>query len=128
MPAKPLLLFDADCGFCRRWIGRWQHETRDHVEYASYQSCSERFPQIPRENFARAVHLIEPDGSHAVGAEAVFGALAHGGRRWPLALYQRLPLFAPVTEALYRFVAGHRRAAGAVTQCLWGSYVVPPGV
>jgi len=63
MTTRPLMLYDADCGFCRRWIERWQHETGACVEYDSFQAAAERFPHVPRENFARAVHLIEPDGS-----------------------------------------------------------------
>src|SRR5690349_876021 len=127
MIPRPLMLFDADCGFCRRWISRWQHFTGDRVDYDSYQSAGDRFPDIPRENFAAAVHLIEPDGSHTSGAEAVFGALAHGGRRWPLWMYRSLPGFAPVSEALYRVVARNRNGATRVTNALWGRHVVPPG-
>ncbi|HKW14219.1 MAG TPA: DCC1-like thiol-disulfide oxidoreductase family protein, partial [Candidatus Krumholzibacteria bacterium] len=125
--SRPVLLFDSDCGFCRRWIARWQHFTGDRVEYESYQSAADRFPGIPRGNFARAVHLIEPDGSHTSGAEAVFGALAHGGRRWPLALYDSVPGFKSVSEALYRVVAAHRNGAMHMTNVLWGRHVVPPG-
>jgi predicted DCC family thiol-disulfide oxidoreductase YuxK len=121
------MLFDQDCGFCRRWIARWQHFTGDRVDYEPYQSAAERFPEIPREKFARAVHMIEADGSYASGAEAVFGALAHGGRQWPLWMYRNVPGFAPVSEALYRAVATHRNAADRVTTWLWGHHVVPPG-
>src|SRR5512139_2204886 len=111
MAPRPVMLFDAECGFCRRWIARWQHYTGDRVEYQPYQSTYTRYPEIPPENFARAVHLIEPDGSHTSGAEAVFRALAHGGRGWPLACYEHVPLFRPLSEALYRTVARHRGAA-----------------
>ena len=121
------MLFDADCGFCRRWLARWQHITGDRVDYEPYQTAASRFPDIPRENFARAIHLIEPDGTHSAGADAVYRALAHGGRRWPLALYEKLPPFAAASDAVYRVIAGHRGFAGRVTQWLWGHHVVPPG-
>ncbi|HET6350391.1 MAG TPA: DCC1-like thiol-disulfide oxidoreductase family protein, partial [Candidatus Krumholzibacteria bacterium] len=100
----PLMIFDGDCGFCRRWIARWKAFTGDRVEYEPFQSAADRFPEIPREQFARAVHLVEPDGSYSHGAEAVLRALAHGGRRWPLALYAHVPLVAPVCEAAYAWV------------------------
>lgn len=121
------MLFDQDCGFCRRWIARWQMITGDTVDYESFQSACERYPEIPREEFARAIHLIEPDGSRTNGAEAVFRALAYGGRRAPLWLYERVPGVAPLTEALYRAVARNRDAASRVTNMLWGRHVVPPG-
>lgn len=121
------MLYDQDCGFCRRWIARWQDVTGDRVDYEPYQSAAERFPEIPRGDFADAVHLIEPFGAHTRGAEAVFRALAHGGRRWPLALYHHLPGFKSISEALYGTVARHRTAATRVTDLLWGRHVVPPG-
>lgn len=127
MSARPLLVYDADCGFCRRWIARWQGYTGDAVDYEPFQSAAARFPQIPREDFAGAVHLIDPDGSVSRGAEAVFRALAHGGRRWPLALYRHVPLFAPASEAIYSVIARHRTGADRLTSLLWGRHVVPPG-
>jgi predicted DCC family thiol-disulfide oxidoreductase YuxK len=121
------MVFDGDCGFCRRWIARWQGVTGDRVEYEPFQSAAARFPGIPREEFARAVHLIELDGSHVRGAEAVVRALAHAGRRWPLALYRHVPGLAPTSEMVYRAVARRRGAAGRLTSLLWGKHVVPPG-
>src|SRR5712672_3402000 len=127
MMPRPLMLFDADCGFCLRWIARWRHFTGHHVDYEPFQSAADRFPEIPRENFAGAVHLIEKDGSHTRGAEAVFGALAHGGRRWPLALYDHFPGFKSASEGLYGLVARHRSGADRITTLFWGRRVVPPG-
>ena len=62
-PAKPLLIFDGDCHFCRRWIERWRDLTAGAVEYASFQEAAERFPEIPREAFESAVQFIETDGT-----------------------------------------------------------------
>ena len=70
-----------------------------------------RFPEIPREHFAEAVHLILSDGSVCSGAEAVFRSLAEGGRqRWLLWLYRKVPGFADLSELLYEEVALHRTA------------------
>jgi lipase maturation factor 1 len=33
-PARPLLLFDGKCAFCRVWIARWKAMTGDRVDYA----------------------------------------------------------------------------------------------
>ena len=80
--ARPVMVFDGDCGFCRRWIARWQHATGDRIEYAAFQDDASRFPGVPREQFAQAVHLVEPDGRVTRGAEAVARTLALGaGRR-----------------------------------------------
>ena len=122
------MVFDGDCGFCRRWIARWRHATGDRIEYVPYQDATERFRDVAREDFAQAVHLIEPDGRVSHGAEAVFRALALGARRrFPLWLYDRVPLVAPVCEFCYRTVARRRGPADRITTALWGQHVVPPG-
>ncbi len=127
-PARPVMVFDGDCGFCRRWIARWQRATGDRVEYVAYQEAAPRFPGIPRDRFAQAVHLVEADGRVTSGAEAVARTLALGaGRRWPEWCYRHVPLVAPISEACYRAVARHRPLAGRVTAWLWGAHVVPPG-
>ncbi len=128
-PQRPLMIFDGDCGFCRRWIRRWQQETRDAVDYRPSQSpdVAAAFPEIPAERYVRAVHLVEPDGRVSAGAEAVVRTLAVGGAsRWPLRIYERVPLAAPVAEGAYRVVAAHRPLADRVTTWLWGGHVERP--
>src|SRR5262245_8716536 len=122
------MVFDGDCGFCRRWVARWQHATGDRIEYVPFQESAERFRNVAREDFARAVHLIEPDGRTSHGAEAVFRARALGmGRRAPLWCYDHVPLFAPLSEFFYNLIARRRGVADRTTTALWGRHVVPPG-
>ncbi len=126
-PAQPLMVFDGDCHFCRRWIERWREMTGGRVEYLPSQKVASRFPEIPAEEWANAVQLIEPDGTVYRAAEAVFRALSYGRRgAWLSVLYDRLPGFAPVTEAAYRMVAGSRTAASRATRLLWGTDVRRP--
>jgi len=128
-PQKPVMIFDGDCNFCRRWIRRWQHATGNAVDYVPFQDpvVAERYPELPRDRFEKAVHLIETDGHVFSGAEAVFRALACGRRkRWPLQIYQRVPGVAALTEIAYRFVAGHRTLFSALTSFFWGKHVEPP--
>jgi len=125
---KPLLIFDGDCGFCREWIARWRAATGDRVEYATYQDVADQVPDVPRERFAAAVQLREPDGRWSGGAEAVFRVLAYApGYRWMLWLYRRVPGAAGISEAVYRFVARHRPVLLSLTRLIWGAHLVPPG-
>jgi predicted DCC family thiol-disulfide oxidoreductase YuxK len=103
------MIYDGECGFCRTWIARWHRLTGDRVEYAPYQQVASRFPAIPREAFAAAVHLVEPDGQVYKGAEAVFRSLARRpGLGWLPGLYRCLPPLAMASEAAYRWVARNR--------------------
>jgi predicted DCC family thiol-disulfide oxidoreductase YuxK len=118
-PPKPLLVYDGDCRFCTLWIKRWQQITSDQVDYLPFQDASvaARFPDIPREQFATAVQLIEPSGEVFSGARAAFGALASNASwRWPLRCYESSRLFAHITEGSYRFVAKHRAFFSRLTR------------
>src|SRR5947199_8193091 len=99
-PAKPLLIFDGDCHFCRRWIERWREMMRGSVEYAAFQEVAERFPEIPRAAFEQAVHFIDREGAAYRGAEAVFRSLGRKAGVW-IWCYKHLAGFAPVTETAY---------------------------
>ena len=128
--AKPLMVYDGDCHFCRRWIARWNEITADRVDYRPLQAAAADFPRIPREEFEREVKLIEPDGRVLGGAAAVFQVLAAGNgaaiyrlARW---LYVNLSIFRAATEAAYHFVARHRRFFSTATRCLWGDDVRAP--
>jgi lipase maturation factor 1 len=126
-PQKPLVIFDGDCRFCRRWIERWREMTGGSVTYAPFQEVADRFPEIAPENFAQALHLIDRDGTVYRGAEAVFRSLGsvRGGRRliW---CYQHLPAFAPITEMAYGAIARNRQRASFFTRLLWGNEVRRP--
>src|SRR6266404_4733706 len=126
-PPKPLLIWDGECHFCRRWIERWRDMTAGEVDYAPSQEIAEEFPEIPREQFARSVVLIEPDGQTYCGAEAVYRSLrCRSSKRWLAWSYDHLPGFAQVSEFFYRIIARHRRFGSAVTRFLWGDDVRPP--
>jgi predicted DCC family thiol-disulfide oxidoreductase YuxK len=126
-PSKPLMVFDGDCHFCRRWIERWRELTAGAVEYAPFQEVASRFPEIPREAFERAVHFIDKDGTVYRAAEAVFRSLGtvRGGRGlvW---CYEHLPGFTPIIETAYGLVARNRQFASFFTRLFWGNDVRRP--
>jgi predicted DCC family thiol-disulfide oxidoreductase YuxK len=145
---RPILVFDGDCGFCRFWVARWGYRTGDRIEYQPFQNpdIASRFPHIPADRFAGAVHLIEPDGRTSAGALAVFRLLAlagapqdteparlqgHASRRSGRAgslltgIYHRVPGAATVSERAYRVVADHRPFFTRLTTLLWGGVTEP---
>jgi predicted DCC family thiol-disulfide oxidoreductase YuxK len=124
-PKKPLLIFDGDCHFCRRWIERWRGLTGGAVDYAPFQEVANRYPEIPREAFEQAVHFIDADGSVFRGAEAVFRSLGKRARGWRWC-YEHIPAFAAISEVSYGFVARRRRFGSFFTRLLWGNDVRRP--
>ncbi|MGZ4986096.1 MAG: lipase maturation factor family protein, partial [Chthoniobacterales bacterium] len=126
-PAKPLMLFDGTCHFCKRWIERLRETTGERVDYATSQEAGANYPQIPHEEFDRAVQLIETDGQVYAGAEAFFHSLGYSARtKWLKAVYENLPGFSPVVDSFYSFIARHRELASKTTRLFWGDDVRSP--
>lgn len=122
----PLVIYDGRCGFCRIWIEYSKALTAGRVAYAPSQDVGSQYPQIPARNFGESVQLVMPDAQVLSGARAVFTALAYApGRSWMLWAYEHVPGFAPVTEAAYRFIAGHRTLFYHLTRFSFGKRVLP---
>src|SRR5437762_11254679 len=126
-PPKPLMIWDGECHFCKRWIERWREITAGEVDYVTYQEASNQFPEIPVEQFKRAVAFIEPDGKIFFAAEAVYRSLrCRSSKKWLARSYDHVPGFAAISELAYKFIARHRKLGSAVTRLLWGEDVRPP--
>ena len=126
-PPKPLMIWDGECHFCKRWIERWREVTDGKVDYVTYQEAANRFPEIPVEQFKRAVAFIESDGQAFFAAEAVYRSLrCRSSRKWLVWSYDHVPGFAVVSELAYKFIARHRGVGSAVTRLFCGKDVRPP--
>ena len=122
---RPVLVWDEECGFCGRWVERIRYRVGDGLEYAPYQQAAERFPDVPRELFARAVHLIETDGRVRAGAEAIIRAGEHGRPGIVGWCYRRAPGFATLAELGYGLVARNRPLVTRVSRWLVGPDLLP---
>ena len=126
-PPKPLLIWDGECHFCKRWIERWREITAGEVDYATYQEAANRFPEISLEDFNRSIVFIEPNGQTFFAAQAVYRSLAcRSSRRYLAWSYDHVPGFAAISELTYKFIARHRKFGSGITRLLWGSDVRPP--
>ncbi|MDH3196837.1 MAG: alpha/beta fold hydrolase [Candidatus Krumholzibacteria bacterium] len=110
--ARPVLVYDGACAFCRRALERIRRRAGDRIEYAPYQEAAARFPSIPRREFERAVQLVDLDGTATAGAEAILRAYALSGRRAGLWMYRHFPGFRWMAERIYDWVARYRGRLG----------------
>ena len=117
---RPALIFDSDCGFCRRWVRRvvsWDRSQR--LRYLPLQDptapvLSGRKP----EELGMAVHLVRPDGTVFAGAAAVREVFAYlPGGLIPRAV-MTMPGVMSVAARVYAWIArtygpvGNRSADG----------------
>lgn len=105
------VVFDGDCGLCLRAVAllrRWDTEGRLRLLPFQAPGVMDRYPEIPERAFREAVQVIDPDGRHWAGADAVEQALARTPRGRRLTWLFRLPLARPIARRVYRWVARHR--------------------
>src|SRR6266404_5453734 len=127
MAAKPLLIYDGDCQFCLYWVNYWRKLTCDAIDYKPYQEVADQYPDIPLSSFQKAVQYVSPDGKVYSAAEASFLVLSHvKGKRFWLALYQKLPGFAFISEMIYALIASYRSLFYRFSLLLWGKNYEPP--
>jgi lipase maturation factor 1 len=119
---SPLIIFDGQCSFCRRWVERARSIIGSHIDFEPFQTAAPRFPQIDPAAFGRAVHLVEPDGRVSRAAAAVYRALQLGNRYPALAIfYKYIPGFSAISEAAYKLIAAHRETADGIDMLLIGT-------
>ncbi len=121
LPQKPLLIYDGDCDFCRRWIASWNRLKDRSIRHAPYQEVADQFPEISQVEFKSSVHLIDEFGQRFSGAEAVFRLLLKTRYRWLYWAYEKVPGFSTVSEFVYGFVARRRSLFSFITRLLLSS-------
>lgn len=126
---KPLLLYDGECDFCCRWVGRWEEAYGESVTFASSKSGEGEWFGIPSDVSLEAVKFIEPNKGLYSGAGAVLRLMDHSGGmegRFLWWLYGVSRIFRILIEAAYRVVAKHRPLFAFATRVLWGGDVLAP--
>lgn len=107
MRTKATLIYDGQCGFCRRWIERvrrWDRHGR--IAVLPYQSpeLAVRFPELSPEACALRIHVVEEDGTVHAGAAAGREVLRRlpGGSLWAVPF--AIPGVLAVAERLYVYI------------------------
>ncbi len=115
MTAPALLLWDGDCGFCRRGV-QWaeRRDTGHSFRAVPYQQADSP-PMTPelRAACSRAVHVVTADGTVLRAGRACLWVLERTGHRL-LSRALSLPPLVWAVELGYWLVARNRRLASRV--------------
>ena len=115
--ARPTLIFDGDCGFCRRWVARWRRQTGRRVQYIPFQRLGGRFPELSREECEKAIQFIDSGGRVFSGADAVTRLHDYGLRGGhALGVLLSLPPIIWVLRIGYKLVARNRSFFSALVR------------
>lgn len=114
-PRRPVVLFDGNCAFCRRWVTRLQRwDRRGALDFLPQQQRAARtdLPDIPEADLDRAMHLVTPEGRVYRGARALAELGRWVARLAPLRFGYHVPGIGWLSERAYAWVAARRHRFG----------------
>lgn len=102
-----VLIYDAECGFCRRAALFAQHTLK--IEVRPWQSTDLTAYGLTPEQCAEAVQWVGVDDLPRSGGQAIAEAFAHGPAPWPyLGATLELEALRPGVQRVYEFIAHNR--------------------
>ncbi|QSE95894.1 DCC1-like thiol-disulfide oxidoreductase family protein [Fulvivirga lutea] len=122
-PAKPLLVWDGDCGFCQYWLLWLLNQTGDRINHEPYQKIADSIPGLPKWAFREAVRFIETDGSVFSGASAFYQAYTYTNSKSNtrlIRMYNHRSFFRYMSDHSYSFISKNRRCMFFLTKLFWG--------
>lgn len=121
--SKWRLIYDGDCGFCRRQIERVDRlDAGNLIEFEPFQEADLAHHGISLAEAQEAMQLVSPGGNVWQGAESAREIFRLLPRTRPLAWLFKLPGVMFVAERIYRFIARRRHRFGCDSEvCHRGS-------
>jgi len=118
--SRPVLLFDGQCGFCRRWVARlhrWDRRGAIQTLPGAERHTVLDLPVISDSSLDRAMQLVTPDGRVYAGARALPALLPYlpGGRL--VAQLFRVPGVQTAADRLYAWISARRHRFGCGDRC-----------
>lgn len=104
-----MVVFDGECGFCRRWIRRMNSWFRKHPDSVAWQQADLAGLGLTANECRVAVQFVGQDMRTWSGSDAVARILIVTG--FPYSIAGRcmlVPGFRAVAQACYRWVADNR--------------------
>lgn len=107
---KPVVLYDGECNFCKKWVKEMRKTTGETVDYIPYQEGCNVYKEVSREACQLAVQLIDEEKHVHSGMEVLYWLLYRSNRyRWLYKLYLKSGLFRCFSNAVYHWVMKNRR-------------------
>lgn len=109
-PPRGWILYDADCGLCRRTIHIWQSTaTRHGFAVKSLQAAqADGTLQLAPENLLDDIRVLTPDGQLISGADAYLHIARKIWWTWPFYAVFSLPGFHWLLARTYRWINRNR--------------------
>lgn len=120
-PPSPLLVYDGECRFCRRWVARLRRWAGQEIPSIASQDLEPGAHGISCSDAERALQYMDATGvRHSAAAAVVECLAAHGAIHWPRWIYHHVPGAAVLLEWGYAQVARRRQALSRLESILAG--------
>lgn len=118
VPARPIVVYDGACPYCRRQVNKMKRRDVDDVfDYVPRQTegLEQRFPKLATGDFDTGLRLIEPGGAIHVAGDAIYhiARRLRGWRNW--AWLYRIPGLKQLFRVIYAWIARNRQRLGPCT-------------
>lgn len=123
-PQKPLLIYDADCGFCTTTAHWIYHQTNQAIEIQGWQFIPERMKELglTAADGMTQVWFVDQHGRLSGGAEAANRAMRLTWWAKPFTYLYHVPGIQQIQKWGYRWIANNRyKMPGSTEAC-----AVPP--
>jgi predicted DCC family thiol-disulfide oxidoreductase YuxK len=106
---KSFIIYDSDCGFCENSIKRLRSIVGEQINYVPRNDIADGDYGISAQTSNGAIQFVDSTAQVYSGAHAIFKALSYkAGLGICLKLYQYLPGFKLISEAVYKIIAKYR--------------------
>ena len=115
----PILLYDGNCGFCRRWVTRLRRmDRKGRIRFlpAAERATVAGLPPITDAALDRAMHLVLPDGTVLPGARAAAAIMRMLPGWRAVAWVFHVPGVQSLADRSYAWVAARRHRFGCGPQ------------
>lgn len=107
--ARGLLVFDGECGFCRRWVRHMDEWFTRHPDPVAWQVTDLAALGLTAQQCSEAVQFVSRDMEVSGGSDAVARVLIIAGMPYSVAgRIMLLPVMRGAAGAAYRWVARNR--------------------
>lgn len=107
--ARPVLLYDGDCGFCTQLVAKATARLDADVDYLPFQTAPLTTYGVSSAEARHSLHWVSVEGRIGHGSEAAARLLVSSGGAWALLGHLLLaPPFSFVAAGVYWLVARFR--------------------
>lgn len=120
--ARPIMVWDGECGFCKYWITNWKSKTDGRINYRTFQEVAEQFQDIPLKEFKKASRLIESNGFVYSGPDSAYRSFLYfknNNSPWHK-YYSNNKIFTFISDQAYNFIAKNRSLMFTITKLFFG--------